>query len=137
MHHNSEGEGYKNRNKQVPFSESSPLGKAGLQCTGHGYTTAGWQNEFLRIVLGSCPRGTWRKENPTWFSTGKVWGRSYGRQMLYPTHFNEVICGVRRKRKKKFITLNIITSIQKLKQYVTKQILSKNRLRISASLGLP
>lgn len=49
--------GNKNRNKQIPFSESSPLGKAGLQYTGHGYTMVDWQNEFLQIVLGNCPRG--------------------------------------------------------------------------------
>lgn len=43
---------------EVPFSESSPSGKAGSQCTRHGYTKVDWQNEFLQILQGSCPEAT-------------------------------------------------------------------------------
>lgn len=60
-------------------------------------------------------------------------------QICYSILLNEIICIVKRRRKKKFIALNIANSTQKLKQNVTKQILLKNRLliRISPCLGMP
>lgn len=46
VHHNSltveeQRSTFKTKKAKVPFSESSPSGKAGSQCTGHGYTKVG------------------------------------------------------------------------------------------------